>query len=95
MKVKNLNGAGKSQCNCGNWFNHWKNHSGQVPFYCSAVNCFYPAEAGAQVQMDAADDANWYIVPLCDYHNRTQVATLEIRRLVNLVSANISETCGI
>jgi hypothetical protein len=94
MKVKNLNGAGNHQCHCGSWFDHWKKFSGQIPCYCSEANCFFLAEVGTHVQKDVPNDLNWYIVPLCGFHNQSKAATLQIRPFLNLVSANINETCG-
>jgi hypothetical protein len=49
---------------------------------------------GAHVQKDDSKDKNWYIYPLCGKHNATKEKSLEVSDIYELVSANVSETCG-
>lgn len=95
MKVKNINGTSRNTCNCGSWLNHWKNYSRQsLSNYCSEKSCTKKPEVGAHVQKDSLSDSNWYIVPFCYTHNGETGKSLDIVDSVNLVSANVSETCG-
>jgi hypothetical protein len=56
------------------------------------ANCTKKSSAGAYVQKDGFDDS-WYVVPLCDEHNK-KCATLTLIASAKLVSAKLSETCG-
>jgi len=95
MKVKNINGTSQNACNCGSWLDHWKKFSGQsVPAYCPEKKCLKDPEVGAHVQKDSSTDKAWYIVPLCKTHNAEEAESLDISDHIELVSANISETCG-
>ena len=95
MKVTNINGTSDNTCSCGSWLDHWKNFSNQsLPNRCSANNCYEKPEVGAHVQKDSIYDKNWYIVPLCKECNAKTGSPLEISDSINLVSANVSETCG-
>lgn len=95
MKVRNINGTSQSTCKCGSWLKHWLNFSGQtLPDYCSEVNCYNEPEEGAHVQKDSPTDKRWYIVPLCKTHNAKKGETITIIDSIELVSANVSETCG-
>jgi hypothetical protein len=93
MKVKNINGTAANKCNCGSWLAHWKNHTTQTANYCSEAACRNPPTVGGHVQKDSSTDRSWYIVPLCDSHNK-QAETLEIMDSRVLVPANKAETCG-
>lgn len=94
MKVKNINGTSDKACKCGSWLDHWKKFSKQsVPTYCPETNCTAKQLVGAHVQKDSSTDSSWYIVPLCDTHNKKATA-LTISDSVELVSANVSATCG-
>ncbi len=93
MKVKNINGTAKNNCNCGSWLQHWKNYSGQTATQCRAIGCSRTDLLGAHVQKDVYYDSRWYIVPLCSAHNHVTEA-IELVAGTNLVSANVSETCG-
>ena len=95
MKVKNINGTSANICRCGSWLDHWKNFSGQaVPTYCPELKCLEKPELGAHVQKDSSTDSNWCIVPLCKKHNGETGKSLEIGNSINLVPANVSETCS-
>jgi hypothetical protein len=95
MKVKNINGTWGNTCKCGSWLKHWKNFSGQpLPTYCSEENCNQKPEAGSHVQKDDSSGRSWYIIPLCKFHDREMGRSLTIKDTVNLVSANVSLTCG-
>ncbi len=94
MKVKNINGTANNSCSCGSWLDHWKRYSGQpIPAYCAEKSCIQRPDVGAHVQKDNFLDSSWYIVPLCNAHNRKSAA-LEIVDSVKLVPANVSMTCG-
>ena len=94
MKVININGTSDNTCRCGSWLEHWKKLSGQaVPSYCAEKACTKKPTVGAHVQKDNSTDKGWYIVPLCDEHNR-QTKSLELVDSATLVSANVSLTCG-
>ena len=95
MRVTNINGTSQNTCGCGSWLYHWRNFSGQpVPTYCPERNCLRAPTVGAHIQKDGSTDRGWYIVPLCDEHNRQTFASLDIGDHVPLVSANVSQTCG-
>lgn len=93
-KVKNINGTSTatSPCKCGSWINHWKKHSKYNTTICSELNCTQTKNiVGAHVQKTNTD-MSWYIIPLCDSHNKTK-GELEISNGVCFISANKSETC--
>jgi hypothetical protein len=95
MKVKNINGTGETRCNCGSWLDHWASFSGQpLPRCCAEEKCTAEPEVGAHVQKDGYSDNSWYIVPLCRGHNAEIGKSLTIVNSVQLVPANVTETCG-
>ena len=95
MRVNNINGISDNACKCGGWLGHWKKFSGQpLTTFCPQVTCVQRATVGAHVQKDNSGDSSWYIVPLCTTHNGKKGQSLDISENVNLVSANVSETCG-
>jgi hypothetical protein len=95
MKVNNINGTSGKICSCGSWLNHWKNVSGiSLPGSCREIKCLNLPEVGAHVQKDDSADKNWYIVLLCDQHNRQTGKSIEIMDFTVLVSANVSLGCG-
>jgi hypothetical protein len=71
-----------------------RNLAVRFPVIVPRPTVFFLAEVGTHVQKDVPNDPNWYIVPLCGFHNQSKATTLQIRPLLNLVSANINETCG-
>lgn len=93
-KVKNINGTSTATtpCKCGTWIKHWETFSGKYAICCSEVNCTTTRNlVGAHVQK-TTPDMSWYIIPLCDSHNKTK-GELEISSSVVFVSANKSESC--
>jgi hypothetical protein len=95
MEVKNINGTVQNTCKCGSWLEHWENFSGQsLPIYCSDSLCTQKPEVGAHVQKANSADDSWYIVPLCKAHNGKTGESLTIMDFIELVSANVSLTCG-
>ena len=95
MWVKNVNGTRDNTCKCGSWLDHWKKFSDQVLLSsCAEKTCPKKPEVGAHVQKDSSTDKAWYIVPLCNEHNRQTGKSLELMDRATLVSANVSQTCG-
>lgn len=92
MKVRNINGTSGLKCKCGSWMDHWTKFSHQTALYCSEVGCRNTDLVGAHVQKDSLFDKSWYIVPLCNLHNK---ATNEMNIVDTrvLVSANKNDTC--
>lgn len=95
MKVRNINGTTPHACRCGSWLDHWKRFSGRYSTpQCSKLFCYKMAEVGAHVQKDSDLDRNWYIVPLCRQHNALTNQSIDIWDDVQLIHANVSDTCG-
>lgn len=96
MKVKNLNGTSQNKCNCGTWLAHWEKISKQTFDKCAIEGCDTVAEHGGHVQKVDGNDGNWYVVPLCAECNvgRKNVE-FELKEGMELVSANVSQTCGV
>jgi hypothetical protein len=95
MKVNNVNGTSENICKCGSWLAHWKNFSGKaLSSYCDEKKCTAKPSVGAHVQKDSTTDRGWYIVPLCDEHNRQTGKSVELVDNAVLVSASVSQTCG-
>ena len=94
MHVINVNGTSQNRCRCGSWLDHWKRFSGSsLPMYCSETSCRKKPTTGAHVQSDGPVNGDWYIVPLCDDHNRRTGKTLELVAGTILVRANVHQTC--
>lgn len=95
-KITNINGTSENttQCKCGSWINHWKKYNGgqSVPTYCPETSCLEKELIGAHVQKANSTDKDWYIVPLCQKHNKSK-EDLVITDSVNLAPANKSKTC--
>jgi hypothetical protein len=95
MKVHNVNGTAANTCKCGSWLQHWRRFSGQaLPTYCPEKTCLKKPAVGAHVQRDGFSDRSWYIVPVCEDHNRQVGAALDLQDTITLVSANVGQTCG-
>ncbi len=94
MKVKNLNGTAVNKCNCKSWLDHWMKFSRQKANRCMVNDCRNLPEVGGHVQKDSKTDKSWYIVPLCKPCNGKKGEDIDIFDGVNLVSANVAETCG-
>ena len=71
MRVKNIKGTSDNTCICGSWLTHWENFSNShLRNCCSEKSCKNRPEVGAHVKKVNSSDDNWYIVPLCNRHNR-------------------------
>ena len=93
MKVKNINGTSNNVCKCESWLAHWEAFSGQTAGFCAQETCTAVADVGAHVQKDDPTDRAWYIIPLCKEHNKA-TGVMELSDSIELVSANVSQTCG-
>ncbi len=94
MKVTNINGTSDNKCKCGSWIKHWEKLSEQTADQCCVKGCTSDAKVGAHVQRSGGTN-NWYIVPFCYTHNASsEDSVLELNVGTQLVSANVSETCG-
>jgi hypothetical protein len=96
MTVKNLNGTSDNTCKCnGGWLAHWNNFnsSGAKAGLCAGKNCYQPAAYGGHVQKASSTDHNWYIIPICEPCNK-KTGDYDIKDSIELVSANVSKTCG-
>ena len=94
MKVRNINGTSSNTCKCASWLKHWGKFSGGTAGLCKEKTCMSTATVGAHVQKSDSTDQNWYIIPLCDSHNKMVGKEIELYGTPTLVSANVSETCG-
>lgn len=93
-KVRNVVGSSNDDCKCGTWLKHWENYSNQeTPDYCIVANCLEKDLVGAHVKKFDSADKNEYIIPICQKHNRSS-EVLTVSDDYDLVSANVSETCG-
>jgi hypothetical protein len=94
MTIINLNGTYQGACQCGTWLRHWQNFSVlPLPLHCPGLLCRERAEVAVLVQRSDVKDPNWYVVPLCKSHSQSKVS-LEISSFTQLVSANVTGTCG-
>jgi len=94
MKIRKVNGTSQKKCNCGSWLKHWEKFSRQTASFCPVENCLEMDLIGAHVKKDDSEDNNWYIFPLCGKHNAAKGKTLKVSDNYELVSADVSETCG-
>jgi len=94
MKVINVNGITDVDCKCESWLDHWLKFSGQEPSYCPVAECMNTIETAAHVQKDSKTDQKWYILPLCHKHDGMIGQSFEVNGHFELVSADISKTCG-
>lgn len=95
MLVRNIHGTDDNLCKCGSWFMHWLIYSNQfIPSHCAVKNCCNVPEVGAHVQICNSIDKRWYIIPLCNFHNGKKGEVLDVDDTIELVSANVNETCG-
>ena len=70
MRIKNINGTSDTTCTCGSWLKHWEKFSGQTTQFCTEVKCLNTDLVGAHVQKADDYDSKWYIIPLCNAHNK-------------------------
>ncbi len=94
MKITNINGTNGPACKCGTWLDHWKKFSGQSVTYCAVSTCVKKDIIGVHVQKDDPTDLTWYILPLCKAHSEEKGRSLEVGIVYQLISADISSTCG-
>ncbi|MCO6499261.1 MAG: hypothetical protein J5I47_02670 [Vicingus serpentipes] len=93
ITVKNISIESTEKCNCGSWLNHWNNFNNKPPVFCSEIRCTHMFHLfGAHVQK-VEDDENWYIIPLCEKHGRSD-EELVINNFVKFIPADINKTCG-
>ncbi|HDU8491122.1 TPA: hypothetical protein RG418_002112 [Aeromonas hydrophila] len=92
MKVKNIKGTSDNTCKCGSWLKHWEKYSDTKAGLCVEKGCMSEATVGAHVRKDSTTDQSWYIIPLCDSHNK-EADEMELFGTPTLVSANVSKTC--
>jgi hypothetical protein len=89
----NKKGTSVRSCYCGDWKQHWINYSGKSwPSVCSVSGCSNKPTLGAHVINASVSGEK--IVPMCDSCNG-KTSSFNLRDGVTLVSANVSETCGI
>jgi hypothetical protein len=94
MRIKNINDMCDKPCRCGNWLEHWKNLSRlPLPSMCAAKSCDQIPVAGAFAQKDNYFDDGWFIVPLCQKHNRLFGACLDLKDGTVFVPAKASPSC--
>jgi hypothetical protein len=94
--VKNINHTSGRSCNCKSWLEHWYRGTGQSRTTCCVIPCSKKAEVGAHVLLtDGRRTGQWWIVPMCKEHNHhTNKADMVIDSRTDLISANVSQTCG-
>ncbi len=91
-EVRNLNGTSDKKCRCDSWLEHWEIFSKSTAKKCSVIGCAQDAEVGAHVIKCNSTDKEHYIVPMCQGHNKSTENSITVEK--ELVSANVSETCG-
>lgn len=84
MKIKNINGTSHNTCSCGSWLKHWEKFSGLTATYCNEVKCRNKDLVGAHIQKANSTDNDWYILPLCNFHNQSS-GELEVTDSYKLV----------
>lgn len=96
MKVTILNISPGHICTCGSWLEHWNKFSkfGFMTDYCSVLDCKEPHKIGGHVQIAGSSNIHGYLIPLCHLHNRAYGHTFDIYNTIELVPADISNTCG-
>lgn len=92
--VKNLGSFEEHNCHCESWLDHWKKYSDQRTNYCVVSGCGGKPEVGGHVQECGKKDKNSYVVPLCRACNDKKGQEIVIFDGVNLVPANVADTCG-
>jgi hypothetical protein len=89
---KNKGGTSARSCKCGNWAQHWVNHSGKSwPAECSVSGCSSKATLGAHVINRSV--AGERIAPMCGSCNGL-TGSFTLKGGVTLPSASPAETCG-
>ena len=94
MIVKSVNGTTENTCHCESWLDHWKKYSGQRSNFCVVRGCCDKPEVGGHVQECGATNEQVYVIPLCRACRDKKGQELVIFDGVNLVPADIADTCG-
>ncbi|MDR3670525.1 MAG: hypothetical protein P4L36_06765 [Holophaga sp.] len=92
MRVRNVMEREPEGCRCGTWLQHWDTFSRQRANFCMVVDCNSKPEVGGQVRKEGQDRV--YIVPLCRACAAKAGQLLEVVNNVNLVPADLEETCA-
>jgi hypothetical protein len=92
MKLINIHGRANI-CKCKSWLYHWEKFSREAATFCVVETCREVATVGVLVQKDSLFSSGWYVIPVCDKHNKV-APKMEIRNSTCLVSANVSQTCA-
>ena len=75
IKVKNIHNTSDRLPPTGyfSWKDFWMKKTGLPwPTYCQVHECYKRAEVGAHV-VTVYGSREWYIVPLCQEHNHTEI----------------------
>lgn len=96
MLVRNIGGTGQNSCGCDSWLDHYRRGSGISSglTFCSIEGCYNAATVGAHVQISGSITRQWFIVPMCESHNRVTTSDLSIPNSTPRVSASVEKTCG-
>jgi len=92
MRVRNLNSAPQMTCSSSDWLRHWEKCSGQTAYQCFVSGCRGRRSVAGLVQKPGANDAGWYVVPLCEECNKRTGEDLEIWDLARLVPVNVAKS---
>ena len=90
----NKKGTSDRVCKCGSWSQHWLNYTNPKltwPFQCSVNGCSSRAALGGHVIHKEVPGEK--IVPLCNSCNGL-TAFFNLKDNVQVISANVADTCG-
>ena len=86
IKVKNLNGTADNNPPYGysSWKDYWIMVKGYWPSCCAVYGCTSIPTVAAHVKIVDSLDNDWYLVPMCYYHNnqRGEMLLVDDRYLV-------------
>jgi hypothetical protein len=95
LKVKNINGIEIEACRCGTWLAHWLKFSkAKQAGLCKELTCKEFAVHGALVQKGHSREKGWYVVPLCDRHNKMTGMKIDLLGKPELVAADVHDKSG-
>lgn len=79
IKIKNLEeGSRPAPKGCRSWLDYWFENVDDIkPRFCCVCGCLSDANVGAHV-VKADGTKEWYIIPMCTYHNNQHGQILEI-----------------
>ncbi len=66
--VKLYNGPAPVTCKCGNWRDHFNNHSKQWVIWCAETTCERIGINGSLVQLYKSRNDQIFVLPLCNIH---------------------------